>query len=198
MSGRAREYLILHGMEGNSAEHWQEWLKLRLSDRGEVVHAPDLPKPYNPRLAEWLETLRAELDRRSAGERVVICHSLACALWLHHAVSALPSQRVDRVLLVAPPSPALSLPEVRGFVPAPIDPSATRQAAVDTRIAYGSNDPYCPEEADGAYVQPLGVDADRIDDGGHLNTEAGYGPWPSLERWCLDPSVRIGSNRAAA
>lgn len=197
MSDTGREYLIIHGLQANSAEHWQEWLKVRLRDRGEVVHAPELPKPDAPQLDEWLETLRAELDEWSADERVVLCHSLGCALWLHHAASVPPNQRVDRVLLIAPPSPALSMPEVRGFLPAPVDSSALRMAAADTRIVYGSNDPYCPEGADSVYVQPLDVDADRIAGGGHLNTEAGYGPWPSLEAWCLDGSVCIGSNRVA-
>ena len=43
-----------------------------------------------------------------AGERVVVAHSLGCLLWLHAAAEGLVDPVADRVLLVAPPSPAVT------------------------------------------------------------------------------------------
>ncbi len=52
-------------------------------------------------------------------------------------------------------------------------------------------DPYAPEGAHVVYGRPLGLDVDVVTGGGHLNHEAGYGPWPAVRAWCEDPSVRF-------
>ena len=36
-----------------------------------------------------------------------------------------------------------------------------------------------------------GHDVDVVPGGGHLDMAAGYGPWPSVLRWCADPAVRL-------
>ena len=51
--------------------------------------------------------LEAELGQLGTGERVVVAHSLSVLLWLHAAAALGTAARVDRVLLVAPPSPAV-------------------------------------------------------------------------------------------
>src|ERR671936_218582 len=91
-------FLILHGWQGSGPEHWQTWLAGRLLSRGERVSYPELPDP---------------------GELVVLCHSMACILWLHHARRA--EAPVERVLLVAPPSPSADTPGVEGFFPLSIE-----------------------------------------------------------------------------
>ena len=48
------------------------------------------------------------------------------------------------------------------------------------------DDPYCPgENAARFWAQPLGLTVDLLPGAGHLNVEAGYGPWPEMEAWCL-------------
>ena len=44
---------------------------------------------------------------------------------------------------------------------------------------------YCPEGAVRLYAEPLGIEADTLVGAGHVNTDAGFGPWPALEGWCL-------------
>ena len=53
----------------------------------------------------------------------------------------------------------------------------------------GRNDPYCPEGVDDLYAAPLGIPTIVIPEGGHLSTPQGYGPWPQMLEWCLDPST---------
>jgi hypothetical protein len=53
----------------------------------------------------------------------------------------------------------------------------------------GTDDPYCPEGVDELYVAPLGIAKVVIPGGGHLSTPEGYGPWPQMLAWCLDPSM---------
>ena len=168
--------LILHGYEGNGPDHWQSWLAGRLREDGHDVAYPDLPDPFDPDLDAWLGVLEAE---RRDGD-VVVCHSLACLLWLHHRARG--GAPAGRVLLVAPPGPsaAVEVPALAGFFPVALDPSLAEGA----RLACSENDPYCPEDARPAYAEPLAIDADLLPGAGHINPDSGFGPWPSALAWC--------------
>jgi predicted alpha/beta hydrolase family esterase len=190
-------FLIVHGYEGSGPRHWQTWLAGRLAAAGQTVAYPVLPDPGAPDLAAW----RAALDAELAGlatRPVVLCHSLACLLWLHHAAATPgPERRADRVLLVAPPSEAAGVPALASFFPVPLDPAAVRAAAPGgTRLVHAPGDPFCPEGADARYGT-LGLPTDVIDGGGHLNPDAGYGPWPAVEAWSLGASSAVTSSRIA-
>jgi predicted alpha/beta hydrolase family esterase len=184
----ARRFLILHGWEGSGPDHWQTWLAARLRATGEHVQFPVMPEPDEPRVEAWQAALGSELAELSGGqgngdnraERVVICHSLACLLWMRHAVAPV-GPRVDRVLLVAPPSPWFDgLP---GWGEPPMDAAAIARAAGVTRLVCSPDDPYCPEGADVSYAEALRVPVDCILGAGHFNEEAGFGAWPAVEAW---------------
>ncbi len=175
-------FLILHGLQGSGPTHWQTWLARRLGERGHRVSYPDLPEPDSPRLESWLHALDSEL--REPEGLVVLCHSLACVLWLQHA-RRWEGSPVERALLVAPPSPSAELPGVRGFFPLSVEPADVARAAASTRVVGSDDDPYCPEGAERLYAEPLELPFDLVAGGGHINPDAGYGPWPAVERWCL-------------
>jgi uncharacterized protein len=122
---------------------------------------------------------------------VVACHSLGAVLWLHLA-ARLRRPLAERVLLVAPPSAGSGVTEIAEFVRPPLDPDAVALAAADTRIVCDpTGDAYCPEGAGTLYGAPLGLPVDEIPGGAHLNTDAGYGPWPAIERWCVEGTVPL-------
>ena len=168
--------LILHGYEGNGPDHWQSWLAGELRAAGHDVAYPDLPDPLHPDLEAWLGVVEAE--RRSEDD-VVVCHSLACLLWLHHRARG--GAPAARVLLVAPPGPsaAQALPALAGFFPALLDPAL----AAGARLAASDDDPYCPEDAREAYARPLGLASDLLPGAGHINPDSGFGPWPAVLAW---------------
>ena len=119
-AGAARKsFLLLHGTGGSGPGHWQSFLAQTLRSSGANVYYPDLPSKDSPDLTEW----RRELDSTlaSAGDHsklTVVCHSLGCALWMHHAHGNAQSLRddcspayinpVDRLVLVAPAGQSLS------------------------------------------------------------------------------------------
>jgi predicted alpha/beta hydrolase family esterase len=173
-----RTFLILHGWEGSGLEHWQTWLARRLRSRGAQVLYPELPDPDEPRLDAWLAALDGQLAA-AAGEVHVLCHSLACTLWFHHAARR--PEPVARALLVAPPH-ELTDAAVTTFFPVPYDAEAVRAAAEETLLVCAAGDPFCPERADRLYP---GLETMLVPSGGHLNTDAGYGPWPWAERFAL-------------
>ena len=178
-----RRVLIVHGWEGSGPEHWQTWLAADLRAAGEHVSYPELPDPYEPDPERWAEALHAELTALAGGpgERCVVCHSLGAVLWLREAARIAPALQVDRVALVAPPSRAGVPGQLASFFG--FQPSAN--GARETRIACSDDDPYCPEGAAAAWGEPLGVPVDVIPGGGHLNTDAGYGPWPAMRDWVM-------------
>jgi predicted alpha/beta hydrolase family esterase len=166
-------FLILHGWQGSGPEHWQSWLAARLREEGHHVGYPVLPDPDHPALGAWLRALEA---LRCPGQ-VVICHSLACCLWLHHRARG--GAPAERVLLVAPPWPEPMIPELAGFFPVPLAPALAGGA----RVACSDADPYCPRGGADVFGAPLGVPVDRLDGAGHVNPESGHGPWPSALAW---------------
>ena len=162
-------FLILHGLEGNDEGHWQTWLADRLRERGLRVLYPELPDPFEPELEEWLDVIDGEYAA------TVVCHSLGCLLWLHHVARG--GWTSERVLLVAPP--CAEVPGASGFQPPPFP-----ELGEGALLAASGDDPWCPPGAATAYAE-LAVATVELPGAGHVNTEAGYGPWPGALAWCL-------------
>jgi predicted alpha/beta hydrolase family esterase len=175
-------YLILHGYESSGPGHWQTWLAGRLRAGEANVRYPDLPDADAPQLRSWLEALAGELDIL-ADPPVVICHSLACLLWLHHVDRG--GEPAERVLFVAPPSETGAPDDLAPFFPAP------RPALEHTRLVCSDDDPYCPEGALELYGRPLGLETDLFPGAGHINPEAGFGAWPAVEAWAREGTVPL-------
>ena len=185
MSAADRRFLVLHGWKNRrSPAHWQFWLTERLRSRGEQVLYPQLPRPDTPTLTEWRELLAAELDQLGGGERIVICHSLSCLLWAHAAPHLSTSDQVDRLLWVAPPGPWAFDETVATLMPEGLDAEAVTASASLRHLVCGDDDPLCPEGAARLYG-PLGFATTVLPSAGHLDPQAGYGPWPAVERWAL-------------
>jgi predicted alpha/beta hydrolase family esterase len=185
-----RRVLLLHGWQGSGDGHWQSWLAGELRGAGHHVRFPDLPECDQPCPDKWGATLHEELAALAAlpgeGERVVCAHSLGCVLWFREASRIAPELRVDRVALVAPPCPGAKVAELARFYPTWADRDAVRGAAGHTRLVCADDDPYCPGRgAVHHWAEPLDLVVDLLPGRGHLNVEAGYGPWPALRDWVL-------------
>ena len=159
----SRRFLVLHGWENRRPhEHWQYWLTERLRSRGEQVLYPQLPRPDEPRLDEWLELLDAELAMLGRGERVVLCHSLACLLWLRHAGLTGPADAT----------------------------AAARSARRPPDLVCTPDDPFCPGgTAD--ELTDLGARVHVVEGAGHISVDEGFGSWPAGEGWALHGSFAI-------
>ncbi|MDX3383500.1 alpha/beta hydrolase [Streptomyces niveiscabiei] len=182
-------FLILHGWQNHRPEgHWQHWLAGRLTDLGHEVVYPQLPDPDHPELDVWLREFERHLTTPPR-PRTVIAHSLATVTWLHALARDLPGlDTVDRTLLVSPVTVVTDHPEIAGFA---LPPLTGLTPPSPTRIVAGDDDPYCPEGAQAAYGDPLGVTAEVLPGAGHLTPDEGYGPWPSVLEWCLDGETRL-------
>lgn len=185
--------LLVHGHTGSGPGHWQSWLAGEFARIGGVVDVPQFTEPDRPDLEVWLGELRHHLEAApSGGERVVLAHSCGALLWLHHAARlADAALRFDRVLLVAPPGPRWHEPDVHGFSPVTLDAAGVRRAAARTQLVVSDNDEACSVDEAMDMAARLKIDLDVIPGGGHLNTAAGYGPWPAVLDWIGDRSTRL-------
>jgi serine hydrolase len=195
----ARSFLLLHGFSHHRPPgHWQYWLADRLRARGERVLYPGLPFEDQPRYDEWRAALRwllAELDD-APGERVVVCNSLACLLWMRFAADGAGDEGpVDRLLLVSPPDPARIPDAASSFRIEAVDGLAVRATSrAPIRIACSDADPYNPRGGGEMYADALGADVDLVPGAGHIGPVEGYGPWPTIQAWCLSGDVRLEPN----
>lgn len=184
--------LIVPGWQGSGDGHWQSWLEDELRAAGRVTMRPRFADLDNPDFDDWRAALRRSLATLPADGFDVVAHSLGAVLWLHHVLEPGEAPRPARVLLVAPPSPRTSIPEIAAFFPPPFDADAVRRGAGGTVLVAGEDDPYLPEGIAAAYGLPLRMATTVIAAGGHLSTNTGYGPWPAVRDWCHGDNLAFG------
>lgn len=157
--------LIVPGWRDSGPGHWQS------------LWAEQLPGAVRVRQDDWVTPSRnawvASIARTILEQPepvVVAAHSLGCIATVHLPPEA--AARISGALLVAPADP-----ERRGvladFAPVPHQPLPYRSVLVAS-----SNDPFCPVRLAGAYARAWGSEFVRMQNAGHINVEAGFGPWP--------------------
>ena len=166
--------LIIPGLHGSDADHWQSHWEALLPDAERVEQANwDVPN-----LEIWLDSLATHVRRRPGA--VLVGHSLGAALIVQLS-SRHPELEVAGALLVAPADPERRgpvPPGIRSFAPLPKLPLNFPTIVVASRT-----DPhmsYARARALAAVWQTTFVDAG---DAGHINVASGHGTWPGGLRW---------------
>jgi predicted alpha/beta hydrolase family esterase len=104
---------------------------------------------------------------------VLVAHSLGCQTVVHWAATH--EQPIAGALLVAPPdleSDEAPLEEM-GFHPVPLQP-----LSFPAILVASENDIYCAVERAREMAYAWGTRFVSAGECGHLNTAAGFGPWP--------------------
>ena len=173
----ATPILILPGYANSEPDHWQShWERVDPACR-RVVQDDWL----EPQLANWLATLDRYV-RECDLPPVLAAHSLACALVAHWAARS--SALVKAALLVAPAdvdSPTHTPDEVRSFGPIPLV-----RLPFPTIVVASSDDPFVSPARSAMFAQAWGSCLITLDNAGHINADAGYGPWPEGHKLLQD------------
>jgi predicted alpha/beta hydrolase family esterase len=160
--------LIVPGWGDSGPGHWQTLWERSNPDFRRVVQRDW----HYPIRADWVETLGREI-RAAAASVVVVAHSLGCIAVAHCAqVGPLP---VRSALLVAPPDvehPDFP-PVMEGFAPIP-----RAMLPFPSLVVASRNDPFADFERSRALAEAWGSRFVDAGNNGHLNTDAGFGPWP--------------------
>lgn len=157
--------IIVPGWRDSGPGHWQS------------LWADQLPGTLRVQQDDWITPSRsawlASITRTilaQPGPVVMVAHSLGCIAVTHLEAEA--TQRIQGALLVAPADPERRA-VLADFAPAPYQALPYRSI-----IVASSNDPYCPVRTAGAYARAWGSEFVRLQKAGHINVEAGFGPWP--------------------
>lgn len=162
-----RDVLVLPGWQNSGPAHWQSlWQEQQPGWRR--VEQRDWQQP---RLEDWCLALdRAVFTCRKPP--LLLAHSLGCLLVAHWAGRG---GRAHAAMLVAPPdltqqdTPA----ELFDFRPVPLRP-----LPFPTLLIASRDDPYASFARAAALARAWGSELHDAGLAGHLNTDAGYGPWP--------------------
>lgn len=157
--------LLIPGLDGSPAPHWQHWWAA--TDPTALI--VEQYSWSDPTPEAWLtEIAGATLIHPDA---VLVGHSLG-AIAIAQLLAGLPQLRIGGALLVAPAEPSRSN-RIQGFGRIP-----EIGLGVPAIVAASRNDPWMEQER--ARDLSEAWDADFIDMGvgGHINVASGYGPWP--------------------
>ncbi|HEV7437795.1 MAG TPA: alpha/beta hydrolase [Pseudorhizobium sp.] len=169
MKASEADILIIPGYTNSGPDHWQSRWEAKLSSARRVEQA-EWSKPVRE---DWVARVAEEVNA-STRPVVLVAHSLG----IPSAIHAIPSfqRQIAGAFFVAPPevdNPAIRPRHLMSFGPYPRDPLPFPTLTIASR-----NDPFGSfEHADeiaNAWGSPL-IDAGEA---GHINAEAGFGPWP--------------------
>lgn len=171
------EVLTLPGLWNSGPLHWQTQWEKQYPWMRRIAHRDW----ETPERAEWV----GELDAAIAACRrppVLAAHSLSCALVAHWAASGSAHQIAGAFLVAPSDTEAPSYPAcTSGFQPMPM----TRPPFPSIVVA-STRDDYVSTERAQAFAAAWGSKLVLIGEAGHINGDAGYGPWPEGERMLLD------------
>ncbi len=161
--------LILPGFMNSGPDHWQSRWEAKLSTASRVWE----PVMADARKNDWVEALVKSV-RAAEKPVVLVAHSLGVIATAHAA--PLLSEKVRGAFLVAPSNVErdnLTAGIDRAFAPAPRDPLPFPSLLVASR-----NDPFCPFEKADEFAASWGSLLVDAGEAGHINVDAGFGPWP--------------------
>jgi predicted alpha/beta hydrolase family esterase len=152
------------GLHGSEGAHWQSWLERQFSRSLRVEQANwDAPD-----LALWAQAVR-ELLAKERGPFVLAAHSFGCLATAHAIQQGVRAADIAGVLFVAPASPK------KFEFPGTFD---AHRLGVSSILIGSETDPWMPLADAREMARHLGSAFVNLGDAGHINTAAGFGPWP--------------------
>jgi predicted alpha/beta hydrolase family esterase len=180
--------VIIPGWYDSGPGHWQSLWAKQLP--GAVrVQQDDWVRPSR---RAWVDSI-AQTVLAQPLPVVIAAHSLGCIATVHLPPEA--SACIKGALLVAPADP-----QRRGvledFAPVPY-----QRLPYSSIIVASNNDPFCPVRTSGAYARAWGSEFVRLQNAGHINVEAGFGPWPlglALLQSLIGEALSVAPNALSA
>jgi len=162
--------LVIPGLHGSGPTHWQTWLQARVRHATRVEQDDwDLPD-----ITRWSQRIDAVVATRPGARWVAVAHSFGCLALAHHlgrrhAAGGDEDDGVAAALFVAPAEPLrFRLADVLPHAPLGI-PCALIASDTDPWMAADSACRWA-RRWDAAFV--------NLGDAGHINADAGFGPFP--------------------
>lgn len=172
--------LIVPGLDGSPAPHWQQWWAA--TDPNSLL--VELPDPARPAPALWEVELAGMVLRHP--DCILVGHSLGSVL-IARVLATWPQLRVRAALLVAPAETEGS-DRIGAFGPIP-EP----RLDVPTTVVASRNDPWMPFHRCRHLARAWGSQLIDLGLAGHINVSSGFGPWPGGKDLRDDLLTRSGA-----
>lgn len=178
--------LIVPGLRSSGPTHWQTWLEHRVAGSLRVSQ-----RDWNdPHLPDWSSRVRREIAR-ATNSVFIVAHSFGALAAVQAASDH--AERISGVLLVAPADPDRF--GVAEFLP-------SKPLAFPALVVASTNDPWMPFDRAAHWARLWKADFVSLGEAGHINADAGFGPWPEalalLERLRRAAEFRVAAERVAA
>jgi predicted alpha/beta hydrolase family esterase len=178
--------LIVPGLKSSGPMHWQTWLEHRVAGSLRVSQ-----RDWNdPHLPDWSSRVRREIAR-ATGSIFIVAHSFGALAAVQAASDH--TERIGGVLLVAPADPDRF--GIAEFLP-------SKPLGFPAIVVASTNDPWMMFERAAHWARLWKADLVSLGDAGHINADAGFGPWPEalalLERLRRASEFRAAAERVAA
>lgn len=166
------QVLLVPGLYDSGPRHWQSlWHADHPAFRRVVQRDWSTPDR-----AEWVATIDRYVNEME-GPVVLVAHSLACITVAHWALSH-DTAKVAGALLVAPSDVEADFfpAGTTGFAPVPMG-----RIPFPTVLVASTDDEYLSMDRAREIADAWGSRMVVIEGAGHINTDAGFGPWPEGE-----------------
>jgi predicted alpha/beta hydrolase family esterase len=169
--------VIVPGLHGSGAEHWQSWLHGQIDGAVRVVQdewgVPDLER--------WSERVAATVADLGPGPHVIVAHSFGCLASVRAALRH-PALGIAQLLLVAPAEPS-RFDVAQRLAQAPL--------ATSSCVVASDNDPWMSAAQAHAWALRWGSHWINLGNAGHINVDSGYGPFPLAREWAAGALNRL-------
>lgn len=157
--------LIVPGIDGSPAPHWQHWW----SATDPKALMVDLSDPDRPVPAIWEIELASMIFLHPGS--TLVGHSLGAVL-IARLLATWPQLRVRAALLVAP-AETWGNDRIGHFGPIP-----ELRLDIPTTVVASRNDPWMSFDRAAHLAKAWGSDLVDLGHAGHINVASGFGPWP--------------------
>jgi predicted alpha/beta hydrolase family esterase len=171
--------LILPGLDGSPAPHWQHWWAAT-DPSALIVEQHDWA---NPTHEAWEAELAGAILTHPGC--ILVGHSLGAVL-AARILTRWPQLKVSAALLVAPANPDYSR-RLSSFAGLPDQPLGVPATLVASR-----NDPWMSFTQSSQLAHVWGADLVDLGFAGHINVASGFGPWPAALSLRNDLAERAG------
>ena len=170
-------YFIIHGSFSSPFSNWIPWLRVELESKGKTVYTPDFPSGVGYQNYEnWEKLLNCYVECGLFNENTIIyAHSIAPIFIAKYLVKN--KIKVKRLIFVCGFNNYLGINEEYDNVNESMyfdELSEVKKYADEIICYYSDNDPYVKYEFEKDFADTIATKQVLIENGGHLNGEAGY------------------------
>lgn len=175
--------LIVPGVGGSEAKHWQSWLHQQLMHSSRI----EQENWHAPILSEWIKPVFQFLKAQQNPVEIV-AHSFGCLTTLA-TLAQYPylAKKVKHLVLVAPANPARFA--VDGFAQDTQDSLSAYfkqlKVNVPATMLISENDPWLGFQDAHTWAKIWQVNTVNLGAAGHVNVASGFGAWPDLYQYLI-------------